>query len=303
MSAGAFLAKAGLFLLLAGEALAVGTPEIKVVVYNLENYLNMTRRIDGRLRSDAGKPDEEKKAAVRIISDLHPDLLALMEIGDQSQLDDLQRRLRKAGTDLPYGEIVQGADPKRHLALLSRFPIVDRHSLGDVPLKLDQLTLHSPRGILDVTLEPYPGYTIRLMAIHLKAKLEVTEYDERKLRESEAVEVRRHIRDILKSDPNIRLMLVGDFNETKNEESLRRILGKPAWPDAMQALPLCDERGEFWTEYWSAADTYSRIDYMLVTKRLESEIDLGKSGIARPTYWNQASDHCPLFVTIKTSLP
>jgi len=83
MSAGAFLAKAGLFLLLAGEALAVGTPEIKVVVYNLENYLNMTRRIDGRLRSDAGKPDEEKKAAVRIISDLHPDLLALMEIGDQ----------------------------------------------------------------------------------------------------------------------------------------------------------------------------------------------------------------------------
>jgi len=130
MSAGAFLAKAALFLLLAGEALAVGTPEIKVVVYNLENYLNMTRRIDGRLRSDAGKPDEEKKAAVRMISDLHPDLAALMEIGDQSQLDDLQRRLRKAGTDLPYGEIVQGADPKRHLALLSRFPVVDRHSRG-----------------------------------------------------------------------------------------------------------------------------------------------------------------------------
>jgi hypothetical protein len=29
------------------------------------------------------------------------------------------------------------------------------------------VTLHSPRGFLDVTIEPDPGYRIRLLCVHL----------------------------------------------------------------------------------------------------------------------------------------
>lgn len=56
-----------------------------------------------------------------------------MEIGTPAQFEDLRRRLHKAGLDYEDAEYLSGADPSRHLALLSRFPIVERHSLGDIP--------------------------------------------------------------------------------------------------------------------------------------------------------------------------
>jgi exonuclease III len=62
---------------------------------------------------------------------------------------------------------------------------------------------------------------------------------------------------------------------------------------------LTDDRGERWTHHWGNADIYSRIDYILVNRRLEEDIDSARSGIARPPYWREASDHCPVFVSIK----
>jgi hypothetical protein len=41
----------------------------------------------------------------------------------------------------------------------------------------------------------------------------------------------------------------------------------------------------------------------MVTKKLEQEIDLHRSGIARPSFWNEASDHCPLYISLKISAP
>lgn len=267
--------------------------------YNVENYLLMPRRIGRRLRSSAGKPESEKSAVVRMIAAIHPDIIGLMEIGDPGQLEDLRQRLAGAGDDYPHAEYLEGGDGSRHLALLSRYPIVERHSLGDLPLKVGDLTLHSPRGILDITVEPRPGYRLRILCVHLKAKLEVAEYDQRDLREAEAEALRRRVRDILRENPQTRLILLGDFNDTKNEQSLRTITGKPEWPDSLDPLVLADDRGEFWTEYWSGADIYSRIDYIMVGKKLEPEIDPSRSGIARPAYWREASDHCPLYLTIQ----
>ena len=277
--------------------------EIRVASYNVENYVTMARRIDGRIRVNAGKPEGEKEAVVRMIASVRPDILGLMEIGEPRQLEDLQRRLRMAGIDYPHSEYLQGSDSKRHIALLSRYPIVERHSQGDLPVDVDGVTLHSPRGILDVTVEPSRGYRLRLLCVHLKAKLEIEEYDQQHLRESEARAMRKRVRGILQDNVAERLLLMGDFNDTKNETAIRTIMGKPEWPDSLRPLPLADDRGEFWTEYWSAADVYSRIDYIMVTKKLEQEIDLHRSGIARPSFWNEASDHCPLYISLKIPAP
>ena len=277
--------------------------EFRVATYNVENYLPMTRRVNGQLRTDAGKPDSEKESVVRMIGTVDPDVLGLMEIGEPRQLEDLQRRLRKAGLDYPFSDYLQGHDTTRHIALLSRYPIVEKHSQGDLPLWVGGVTLHSPRGILDITVEPLPGCRVRILCVHLKAKLEVAEYKESDLREAESRELRRYVRDILRSDPSTRLVLMGDFNDTKNEKAIWQIMGKPDWPDSLKAMPLADDRGELWTEYWGAADIYSRIDYIMVAKRLESEIDPAQSGIARPPFWKEASDHCPLYLSLKLSSP
>jgi endonuclease/exonuclease/phosphatase family metal-dependent hydrolase len=290
--------------LVASSLLAAEPPlnqGLRIATYNVENYLLMPRRLNGKLHTNAGKPEPEKEAVAKVIASVQPDVLGLMEIGDPAQLEDLRRHLHQQGVEYPHIEFLQAADTTRHLVLLSRFPIVERHSLGEIPLRVNGMTLHSPRGIIDVTVEPPKGERVRILCVHLKAKLEVAEYDEADLRNAEAEFLRRHVREILRTDPSTRLVLMGDFNETKNSQTIREVTGKPEWSDSLTALPLTDERGELWTEYWSAADTYSRIDYIMVSKRLVAEVDAGRSGIARPSSWSKASDHCLLFITIGTS--
>jgi len=284
----------------AGDLFPACDPEeFRIATYNVENYTTMPRLIGGKMVAEAGKPEPERDAVAKSIAEINPDIIGLMEIGTPAQLEDLRRRLHKAGLDYAEIEYLNGPDTSRHVALLSRFPIVERHSLGDIPLKVGSVTLHSPRGFLDVTIEPSPGYRIRILCVHLKAKLEVTDYDATALREAEALFLRKHVRSILSQDPSTRLVVMGDVNDTKNSRTLLEISGKPDWPDSLRALPLTDRNEEGWTEYWASADVYSRIDYMMVSKKLEPEIDSGRSAIARFPYWREASDHCPLVLTLR----
>jgi endonuclease/exonuclease/phosphatase family metal-dependent hydrolase len=270
-----------------------------IASYNVENYITMPRRIEGVMRANAGKPESERDAVVRMIGTIHPDVIGLEEIGEPAQFADLQRRLRKAGLDFPHSEYLQAADSTRHVALLSRTPIIERHSQNDMPLRVKDVTLHSPRGILDITVEPSPGQRIRILCVHLKAKLEVAEYDEADLRLAESQYLRRYVREILRVDPSVRLVLMGDFNDTKNEKSVWQIMGKPEWPDSLRALPLTDDRGEFWTEFWSQADIYSRIDYIMVSRSMKKSVITSDSMILDDPEWVNASDHRAVMAVFK----
>ncbi|MGD9749123.1 MAG: hypothetical protein AB7V57_22465, partial [Verrucomicrobiales bacterium] len=108
-------------------------PQVRFMAYNLKNYLPMNRRVDGVAVQDAPKPAEEIEAVVNMIAAGKPDVLGVCEIGLEAEIKDLQSRLKKAGLDLPEFEWVRAAsDQPRNLALLSRFPIVARHSKNDL---------------------------------------------------------------------------------------------------------------------------------------------------------------------------
>ena len=258
----------------------------------------MQRQVNGRFRNNAGKPESEKTAVAKVVSTIYPDIIAFMEVGDLRQVHDLERHLSEEGLNYPYFEYLQGWDTQRHILLLSRFPIAARHSQTVISLPLHGQLLHSPRGILDVTIELRPDYQLRLLALHLKAKVHRDEYDQAELRAAEAHFIHNYVHDILEKDSKTHLLLIGDFNDTKNSKPVLEILGKPDLPETLHALPLTDDRKELWTEYWKTEDVYSRIDYMMVNKELEKDILLDHSGIARPSFWNDASDHCALFTTI-----
>ena len=124
---------------------------------------------------DAPKPEQEIAAVVQVLGQIRPDIVGIVEIGDESMLDDLQKRLRTAGLDYLYREWVMGADERRHICLLSKFPIVERNSRDDVRFELDGRTLRMNRGILDVTVEVNPKYRLRLVGAHLKSRRAVPE--------------------------------------------------------------------------------------------------------------------------------
>jgi endonuclease/exonuclease/phosphatase family metal-dependent hydrolase len=272
--------------------------EIVVASYNLGNYWLGNPGTGTSLINEPAKPEAEIAALIKVLHRIKPDIVGLIEIGDESMLADLQRRLKKAGLDYAHREWVEGADDVRHICLLSRFPIVERNSRGDVRFDLDGKTLRMNRGILDVTVEVNPSYRLRLVGAHLKSRRDVPDYDQERMRAKEAWFLREHIDEILSAGPKTNLMLFGDLNDTKNEYAVRQIIGSKGAPNYMMDLWLRDGRGERWTYYWKAADEYSRIDYLLVSPGLVKEVVLEKCGIDDSPYWNEASDHRAIYAVI-----
>jgi endonuclease/exonuclease/phosphatase family metal-dependent hydrolase len=274
--------------------------EIVVASYNLQSYLFVEAR-EPLAPNAAPKPEREIAAVVKILGQIRPDILGLIEIGDESMLDDLQQRLKRVGLDYSHREWVQGVDPQRHIGLLSKFPIVERNSRDDVWFELDNKILRMQRGILDVTVQVSPEYRLRLVGAHLKSRRAVPEYDQALMRAKEAWSLRQHLNQILAKDPKVNLLLFGDLNDTKNEFPVREIIGWKGLPSYMMDLSLRDTRGELWTYYWKDADEYSRIDYLLASPALVKEIVVEKCGISDSPFWNEASDHRAIYAVISAT--
>ena len=88
--------------------------------YNLENYIVMDRRENGQL-VHSPKPEKEIEPLLRIIREIHPDLLGVAEMGSPGQFESFRQRLAQEGITFVDAEYVSGPDPDRHIALLSRF--------------------------------------------------------------------------------------------------------------------------------------------------------------------------------------
>jgi endonuclease/exonuclease/phosphatase family metal-dependent hydrolase len=275
--------------------------EVVVAYYNLENYLPMPRVVDGKRVENAPKPESEIAALIAMLKRIRPDVLGVVEIGDQAMLADFQARLSAVGMVFPHSEWVDSPDGGRYIALLSRFPIVARNSRADVTFELDGRYHRMGRGILDATVEITPGYQLRLVGVHLKSRRVVPAFDEKKFRAREALLVRAHLNSIFKADSSVNLLLFGDLNDTKNESPVKDIQGISGSRTAMRDLPLRDAQGLVWTHFWSEADVYSRIDYLLASEGLWPELKLSRSGIGGGREWRRASDHRPLYTTISTS--
>ena len=271
--------------------------EIVIATYNIENYLGEEAENNPAPRHAKPKGGKEIAAVTRVVKDLNADILGVCEMGSAEEFAVFKKRLEAEGLGYVDSEYVAGPDPDRHLALVSRFPIVSRDSLPDVPFEMNGQPEKVRRGFLDVTIQVNPGYRLRMVGTHLKSKLPIPG-GEALMRRYEAQLLRKHLERILGADPQVNLACYGDFNDTKNEIMFQTITGMRGSPAYMADLPACDELGDRWTQYWKAADLYSRIDYIFVSPALHREVVLGKSRVYRSEYWNEASDHRPVMATI-----
>ena len=277
-----------------------GPKEVVITGYNLENYFRTERRGPDGKRLVAPKPQKQVDAVIRIIKEINPDILGVCEMGGPEDFEDFKTRLKEAGLGFTDSEYVEAADPERHLALLSRFPIVSRQPMKDVSFVLGGRQEKVRRGFLDVTVEVSPGFQLRLVGAHLKSKLATPEGDAL-LRRQEAQLLREHLTQVMSADPGVNLFVYGDFNDTKNEPAIQEIMGPKGAADHLYDLWLNDRVGDRWTHYWRVADTYERIDFMFANRTLLPKVDHDKSGIYRSDYWNDASDHRPLIATLRSA--
>ena len=253
--------------------------------YNLQNY-----GVQPGATGQKSKPSTSRAAISAVIRAIGPDILGVCEVASKDALAELQTRLKVDGMDLSAVEFVDGPDPDRHLALLSRYPIVERHSSAQVTFELNGIPSVVRRGFLDVVIQINPAYALRVIGVHLKSKLSAPD-GEALIRRMEAHLLRERISQLLRTAPETNLLVYGDFNETRDQPSVHSLIGDRENPESLRDLRPADERGECWTHHWRVSDVYSRIDFLMASRGLWPEILKQRSRIASPPMWSEASDH------------
>lgn len=175
----------------------------------------MDRYVNRKNLKGAPKPDSEKEAVVKILTKNTPDVIGLCEIGEASDLAEIQQKLKAAGLDLPHSHYTGGSDPTRHLGVLSRFPITSTAKPAQSEYQLAGNTFSINRGILDATITAH-GKTYHFLGVHLKSKRESEQGDQEAIRFNEALLLRKHINSIFATDAEARLIAYGDFNDTRS---------------------------------------------------------------------------------------
>ncbi len=267
--------------------------------YNLKNWLRMDRRLGSVGGAETPKPEKEKNAVVQTLVAIDADVLGVCEIGSEADLKDLQTRLAAEGLVYPHSEHTHGGDPHRMLALLSRYPITERHSQTALTYLIGEQRFPVNRGFLDVTIQVAPALALRCVGVHLKSKREVTEADQALMRRNEAHLLRLHIEGILQADPTTKVLLYGDFNENRQEPPIAEILGTAADPPKhLTDVFLRDANGEVWTHFWDYQDVYSRFDYFFVSPALRPHVNTRESMIYTSRDFAEASDHRPIVLRV-----
>ena len=116
---------------------------------------------------------------------------------------------------------------------------------------------------------------------------------------SEWTLLRDHIDSILTSDAAAKLVVYGDFNDTRASPAIKLIQGTYNHPNYLTPLPLKDRNGEYWTHFWDREDVYSRFDWIMVSQPLKPEVNFEASRIIDDSEWDKASDHRAVMLLLK----
>jgi endonuclease/exonuclease/phosphatase family metal-dependent hydrolase len=155
------------------------------------------------------------------------------------------------------------------------------------------------------------NYSFTLIAAHLQSKRAVAQADEAELRLEEAKLLREKVDAVLATNPNANLVVLGDFNDTKDSASAKAVIGRgkhklvdtrPAernGDNAPSPNPAWEPRNVTWTHYYGKEDSYTRIDYILLSPGMAREWVTNDTYVLTMANWGVGSDHRPIVATFE----
>ena len=286
---------------------AFAAETFRVAAYNVENYLDVPTESRLHVKSEAAK----KKIRESILA-INPDVLALEEIGTTNALLELRDSLKDDGCEFPFWEHVSGFDTNIHVAVLSKLPIVARHPHATENFLLDGKRFRVSRGFAEVQIQAATNFNFTLLVAHLKSRRPVPQADEGDLRLQEAKILRGIIDEKLSQNPEARLVVLGDFNDVKNSEPVKTIIGrgKTKLTDTRPAErngdnqpnenPRYEPHNITWTHHYGIEDSYSRIDYIFLSRAMNGLWLKEETYIPQIPNWGVGSDHRPVTAAFST---
>jgi endonuclease/exonuclease/phosphatase family metal-dependent hydrolase len=192
---------------------ASGT-ELTFATYNVENYTATNRMTSVGYRREYPKSEKSKAALRRVIKHLDADVVVLQEMGPRAYLNELQRDLRSEDVEYPYLFLAEASDEIRHVAMLSKRPILRVQTHTDLNFKYFEGRERVKRGLLEAVFAT-PAGEVTLWSIHLKSRYEdrKDDPDSVKRRAGEATAIRNFILKQFPDPGAARFLILGDFND------------------------------------------------------------------------------------------
>lgn len=278
------------------EAAASG-PSDELVVASF-NILNLFDAVDDAYHGDEGtgpKPRAELEAIAAEILALDADVIALQEVENRGYLERfVEVFLPEAG----YDHIVhfEGNDGRGiDVCLISRVPVGEVRSHRHLRFPdADGRERRFNRDLLAVEIVPPGAEPFEVWVVHLKSNSGGREYAE-PIRLAEAGKVRELLDEALAEDPDARIILTGDFNDTWETPTLQTIVGSgPAklWSaasDAGDAEPITYNQGRY----------QSMIDFMLCSPAMAARYVDGSFRVRNGSPETTGSDHNPVIANFR----
>lgn len=262
------------------------------------NVLNLFDDVDDPYTNDEGtraKPREELENLALALRRVNADVVALQEVENRGYLE---RFVKLFLDDMGYEHIVhfEGNDLRGiDVAVLSRAPIGEvtsrRHLQFEGP---DGVTRSFQRDVPAITVVPSVGTPLEIWPVHLKSKSDSVETSE-PIRLAEAAELRRLLDEKFTADPAARIVLLGDFNDTRESQSMATIFGTgetKMWaPEATETEDSISDP--------AFPNGRPPIDFITLSPAVKSVYVEDSCQIRRSPREYDGSDHDPLWVELK----
>ena len=110
----------------------------------------------------------------------------------------------------------------------------------------------------------------------------------------------------MEQNRRINLVVLGDFNDTRESKTIKSLIGRgktslfdvrPAERNndpSTHANPRFSPRNITWTHFFGREDSYTRIDYILVSQGMRAEWAPEETFVLRLPGWGIGSDHRPI---------
>jgi endonuclease/exonuclease/phosphatase family metal-dependent hydrolase len=269
--------------------------EIVIAAYNI---LNLFDDHDDPYRSDEitpTKPREQLERLAESIRQLNADVIAVEEVENR---DYLQRFVDVFLPEMDYSHVVlfEGNDNRGiDVGLISRVPVGPVESNRHVTFPgLDGTPRRFNRDVLEVTLLPEGAPPIEVWVVHLKSNAGGREEAE-PIRIPEAQQVRRMLDEEFAANPDARIIITGDFNDTWDSETMKTIVGPSegamwsAGSESTDPALVTYNEGEF----------RSVIDFMLCSPAMARQFVKGSYRNPQGSVESTGSDHNPISATFR----
>jgi len=268
------------------------TQPLKILNWNLKNFYN----------DKADSPDSEEtvvtaavfnvhvQSVAAVIADLDPDVMIFSEVENVSVLEALD-------------DALDGAYPQRTILESNDFRGLDVGAMSKI--SFDEVVAHkSDRFAVEGTDVPqyrfardctefhltYNGRRIALLGVHYRSK---GPPDDPAKRLAEAQRCRAIADEISEEDPELGVIILGDFNDLPDSPPVQWTLGEEPdqYVNAADSVP----NGERYTFVFQ--NTLELIDHQIANPLMAGMLDESRVVIAHGSDVDAASDHAPLMAT------